>query len=386
MTDENRLSSGTAPRGWSMGTDASTETAEARLELRFGGGTVGVEAGRRGWDARTAMAGMSYKEQPTIPDVTTDTVGLFAEGHRELGPGLLLTAGARLDRVRAEADEAVANTDLYYAYYRTRTTSVSHTLPGGKLRLGWVQPNGLELAATLGHTARAGEANELFIALRRKGDDWVGYPELDPARNTGLDLTAAWEQGGVRLTGSFFYSRIANFIDVVARDRALPGPGSGDARSWANVDAVMRGVEATAVAPLASRLFLSGDVAWVRGAKTLAPEVGVTDEDLAEIPPLRGRLTLRYDDGRLFGSAEGIFSGRQDRVDESLDEEPTAGWATLSLSAGYRRGKWSLTLGVTNLFDRYYTEHLSYQRDPFRSGVRVAEPGRAAFVNLSARF
>jgi iron complex outermembrane receptor protein len=145
-------------------------------------------------------------------------------------------------------------------------------------------------------------------------------------------------------------------------------------------------MEATAVVPLASRLFLSGDLAWVRGTKSLAPEVGVTDEDLAEIPPLRGRLAARYDDGRLFGVVEGVFSGRQDHVDSSLDEETTAGWATANLSAGYRRGKLSFTLGVSNLFDRYYTEHLSYQRDPFRSGARVAEPGRAVFLNASARF
>ena len=162
--------------------------------------------------------------------------------------------------------------------------------------------------------------------------------------------------------------------------------GNADARSWANVDATLRGLEATAVVPLLSRLFLSGDVAYVRGTKTLAPEVGVTDEDLAEIPPLRSRLTLRYDDGRLFAVAEGVFSSDQDHVDSSLDEETTAGWATANLSAGYRRGRWSGTVGVTNLFDRYYTEHLSYQRDPFRSGVRVAEPGRAVFLNLSARF
>jgi iron complex outermembrane receptor protein len=354
--------------------------------VRFGGASIGVEAGRRRWDASTAMAGMGYREQATIPDVETDSVGLFAEGSRGFGSNLLLTLGGRLDHVRAEADASIANTDLYHTYYGTRTTSVRHTLPGGKLRLAWERPGGLGLAATLGHTARVGEANELFIALRRKGHDWVGFPELEPARNTGLDVTASWEHGGLRLTGSAFANRIDNFIDVAARDRPPPRMGNGDARSWANVDATLRGLEATAVVPLLSRLFLSGDVAYVRGTKALAPEVGVTDEDLAEIAPLRGRLTLRYDDGRTFGVVEGVFSDRQDHVDSSLDEETTAGWGTANVSAGYRRGRWSATLGVANLFDRDYTEHLSYQRDPFRSGVRVAEPGRSLFLNLSARF
>jgi iron complex outermembrane receptor protein len=288
--------------------------------------------------------------------------------------------------VRAEADASIANVDLYYAYHGTRITSVRHTLPGGKVRLGWDPAPGLALAATLGHTARVGEANELFLALRRQGHDWVGYPELEPARSTGADVTASWEGDGVRLSGSLFVSQIANFIDIVSRARTASGPGNVDARSWANVDATLRGAEATAVMPLATRLFLSGDIAYVRGTKRLAPEVGVNDGDLAEIPPLRARLAARYDDGRLFGVIEGVFSDRQEHIDASLDEEPTAGWATANLSVGYRRDKLSLTLGVGNLFDRYYTEHLSYQRDPFRSGVRVAEPGRAVFVNISARF
>jgi len=36
---------------------------------------------------------------------------------------------------------------------------------------------------------------------------------------------------------------------------------------------------------------------------------------------------------------------------------------------------------VTNLLDRNVVEHLSYQRDPFSSGVQVPEPGRTLYVN-----
>ena len=38
--------------------------------------------------------------------------------------------------------------------------------------------------------------------------------------------------------------------------------------------------------------------------------------------------------------------------------------------------------GVENLFDRAYREHLSYQRDPFRAGVAVPEPGRSFTFSL----
>ena len=49
------------------------------------------------------------------------------------------------------------------------------------------------------------------------------------------------------------------------------------------------------------------------------------------------------------------------------------------------RGPWQVTMVVENLFDRTYTEHFSYYRDPFRSGIRLNEPGRAVSVRLGWR-
>ena len=58
----------------------------------------------------------------------------------------------------------------------------------------------------------------------------------------------------------------------------------------------------------------------------------------------------------------------------------------MNATAGFRQGRLRLTAGVANVFDRLYVDHLSYQRDPFRSGVRVPEPGRSLFANASFRF
>ena len=53
---------------------------------------------------------------------------------------------------------------------------------------------------------------------------------------------------------------------------------------------------------------------------------------------------------------------------------------------GFRKDAWSLNVRIANIFDKSYFEHLSYQRDPFRSGTRVPEPGRNVFVNMLYRF
>jgi iron complex outermembrane receptor protein len=56
------------------------------------------------------------------------------------------------------------------------------------------------------------------------------------------------------------------------------------------------------------------------------------------------------------------------------------------LKVGWNVGGLALTAGVSNLFDRFYSESLSYQRDPNRSGIRVPEPGRNFFANAAWRF
>jgi outer membrane cobalamin receptor len=63
------------------------------------------------------------------------------------------------------------------------------------------------------------EANERFFALRRMGSDWVGNPELDPARNTGVDAAVTFDRAGLHLEASGYLSRVDDFMPCV-RPRA----------------------------------------------------------------------------------------------------------------------------------------------------------------------
>jgi iron complex outermembrane receptor protein len=54
-----------------------------------------------------------------------------------------------------------------------------------------------------------------------------------------------------------------------------------------------------------------------------------------------------------------------------------------TVRAGVTLWRLRAAFGVTNLFDRNYYEALSYQRDPFRNGARVYEPGRTFYANVS---
>jgi iron complex outermembrane receptor protein len=73
------------------------------------------------------------------------------------------------------------------------------------------------------------------------------------------------------------------------------------------------------------------------------------------------------------------------------DLGPTPGFATLAINAGYKVNDLvQVTAGIDNLFDRHYAEHLNlagsadfgYPAD----AVRIAEPGRTAWLRVGIRY
>jgi len=388
MTDEWRKTAVGMPRAYSMGTQADTRTYGGKVEAAVAGITLGFDMSRRWWETETQLAGAKYVPQASIPAATIDSYGVFAEYSRAVQPGVTLDVGGRLDAVRSAADAPTAATDLYFAYHGVRTLETSDLLPAGKARLSWQAAAPITVTAGLGHTARVAEGNERFFALRRMGSDWVGNPELDPARNTGADVSFAWRRPGVTASADLFVNLIDGHITVYdqARLNTVPGVMNRMARSYANVDATLTGVEVRAeITPLAS-VFITGDISVVRGRQEARSDLGIDDTDLPEMPPAMAHLRLRFDDGRLFATAEGTWAARQDRVNTDLQESPTPGYGVLDLRGGVRYRGITATVGLVNALDATYTEHLSYYRDPFRLGVRVNEPGRSVFVNVAARF
>lgn len=377
-------------RPYMMQTEAETMTAGLKLngEIRLGAGTLtsGIDIYRRNWDAvnRSAMW-QDYMAQPMIPDVDIDNLGAFAEYSRRLSEQVTLTGGARLDYTSVEANKLTAARldSLYQPYFPgvTLTRDTDFSEPSANLRLNWRTTSALEVFAGLASVSRPPDQQELYIGLQRMaGKNWLGNPALDATRNNQADLGIKWSGARIFATATTFYSRLSHFISVAEQ----PDPdGDGPlirARTYQNIDATMIGGEFASQIALPGELFLKGSLSYVRG------ENEQTGTPLAEIPPLSGSLSLRYDNGRWFVEATERFADRQDRVDPALNEVETAGWAATDLKAGANWQRWSLFGGVNNLFDRHYFSHLSYQRDPFASGVKVPEIGLFAYLNLAYQY
>jgi iron complex outermembrane receptor protein len=58
----------------------------------------------------------------------------------------------------------------------------------------------------------------------------------------------------------------------------------------------------------------------------------------------------------------------------------------MDLRVGTQFKQLRLTIALDNVFDRLYLNYNSYQRDPYRTGARVPEPGRNLYASLAYRF
>ena len=388
MTDEFRTSSLSLARNYSMGTHAKTRAWGGTVEAGVGAFTLGFEGFSRGWDAQAFMAPMSYETQYSIPDVSTDSLGLYGLYGMEISQRLRLDIAARVDRVRTAADTAKANTNLYFSYNGTRLTRDLDTFPSASVRLRYKLSETLEFNAGAGHAARVADPVEKYFALQRKGTDWVGNPDLNPSRNTGIDAGLSSHFRGLFLGGSVFFNWVEDYIQVVDRPRinTVPGIMNKSARSYGNIDARLYGGEVEAAYALTQRIILSSDLSYVRGIQEPIPSSNIRSRDLAEVPPIRLRTRFRYDAGRYFAEAEGVFSAAQKHVNPDLLEAGTPGYGIANLLLGVNLGAVTVQVIASNIFDTLYYENLSYQRDPFRSGVRVYEPGANIFINCSYRF
>ena len=387
MVDSLRVTGTPAPRGWSMGTNAETSTFGASAEAELGDFTLGLEAYRRTWDAWTEMAGMGYMRQFSIPDVDLTTVGLSARWRRRIAAATSLEIGGRYDRIETAADSTKADTDLYYAYHGLRDTSRSDADPSLSARITHDFGGGLSLGAGVARTTRAPDARERYFGLRRMGSDWVGNPGIDPPKSTAAEALLTWSGGAGVLTAAAWSDWVDGYITLYGAPRinTVPGVMNEAAQSYANVDAQLIGATLDGTMPLSSRFFLSGGAAWIQGTKDRDADLGLDSENLAEMPPLTGRVALRWQSPKYFTELEGVGATEQDRVDADLAEARTPAWGIVNLKAGATYGDWRLMLIFDNLFDRDYHEHLSYQRNPFRSGFTVNEPGRSFSATLGWR-
>jgi iron complex outermembrane receptor protein len=391
MSDDYRTSA--MMNTWSMAADPRSRVIGGNVEADIGRDlTLGGEGYYRNWNmiGYMNMSGM-ISSTPAIPDVDTRAFGAFADYHHSFTDRLKFSGGARFDHDSMSASTLGLDTDNYFYYQNTRSTQASDNYGSGNARLSFDLPHSVELFAGVGTTGRVPDAQERYLNYTMMSGGMmsldVGDPNLPIVRNTESTVGAVVRHGASYIKPTLFYSNLDNYILVNNQPLLnMNGMMASSTRSYTNVDAHIYGGEISYALRLPGDFSLTGGSSYSRGTNDLKPQAGVLNSNLPEMPPLRTWAALRY--SYKFGFAEVGETGvaRQSLVDTDLHESPTAGYGLMDIKLGVNYRKLSASFAADNLLNHQYTEHLSYFRDPFASGVRVPEPGRNFFGQLRVRF
>ncbi|HYD52319.1 MAG TPA: TonB-dependent receptor, partial [Gemmatimonadaceae bacterium] len=371
-------------------TDAQSysTTSGARLQLRLRAGDethvdVGAEAVE--WAAEgtrwltTSQMGSAMSNTTAYhswPAVRILDLGLFAQGERQLLERLTVSAGARADRIGKRATG-----------WRPGDQLLGTGNVGARLALG----HGVGLRASVGLGYRVPDPTELFgLAARPDGFVYRGNPDLTTERGRTTEAGVTWENALQRIGLHDATLGVTAFRNAL-RDLITPALAIGDSvggkpvREYVNVaEARLSGVTASLDASFFALLHARASLTSVRGENV------TSGAPLAAVAPLTGTVALRLAPAhdaawlpsmaarRTWLEVEGRAASRQTRAVTTAGEVATAGWTSLTLRGGVSVFGTTLSVGVENLLDRDYREHL----DP----VSLRRPGRNVSVRVARGF
>ncbi|HBE40180.1 MAG TPA: hypothetical protein DDW27_03085 [Bacteroidales bacterium] len=336
-------------------------------------------------------------ETPT-PESSFSSAGLFVENETKLaGDKLTLITGGRLDGV------SIKNKDNYDVDYLI-INDVENNFPdrrltfeeGSESSISWSANAGLlynltgntDLTLNLARSFRAPSLEERFKYIDLGNFVRLGDPSLDPESGFSIDLGVRKWNRNLNFQAGVFVNSLKNMIVETPGEFIYKAfTGTSDYKSDtlpalinSNVSrALLYGFDYKFEYNFYNNFVLSSTGSYVRGKD---PDTG---KNLPLIPPLKGRLGIRYSYRRI-GSAEFTVTGvaKQSKIAEG--EKETDGYIRLDMALGSDKialGRTGLQIfaGIDNIMDNSYTSHLSTNR-----GSISVEPGRNIYVRLNLSF
>jgi iron complex outermembrane recepter protein len=285
--------------------------------------------------------------------------------------GWRLQGGARYDWTRVVPhDLTPIRLDGREVPVRARTFGA---VSGSVAALREVHP-GWTLGVSLARAFRTPTVEELFSDGPHLGDFSydVGNPDLAAETGVGAEVLLRAALPRVRVEASVFRNAIRGYVHHRPTGETDPRFFRFPVFEARGEDARFVGAEGSVQWEPVRHVVVDGSAAWVRAS------LAGSGDPLPAIPPLNGRLGVRYDPGRWFATAAWQGAGAQNRVAPALPdpvgagpplvpERRTPGYGLLHAGAGLRwmRGArfHTLTLSADNLTDAEWRDHLSRIKD-----------------------
>jgi hemoglobin/transferrin/lactoferrin receptor protein len=218
------------------------------------------------------------------------------------------------------------------------------------------------LTANLGHGFRAPNVFDMGTLGERPGNRFnIPNPNLSAEHVTQIDVGLRQRSDTWSMDVSLYGLRFSDRITSVLTGAITPdGRDVVQSRNIKSADIV--GVEASIHWLISDAFTADVVVNFTRGEQSEANEIIVPAD---RIPPLNGRIALRYEPNELwYIEPYLLYTGEQDRLsprdvrDVRINPDGTPGWGTLNVRAQWSpRDNFQIGLLLENLSDKNYRVH-----------------------------
>jgi iron complex outermembrane receptor protein len=338
--------------------------------------TYGLDVHQADHEANIGDPGNAMFFVENFDGVERDVAGLFSEYRVKLDNGLGIEAGLRVNRVEMDADEVNSSMTMMLKF--------DHAINDN-----WA------FLAGISRKTRSPSYQEKYLWLPMQstggladGKTYIGDVDLNPEVSKEIELGFRYTSQAVLVEPRFFFKNVDDYIqgETVTEGSALMlanmmNPAGGAPLQFSNVEADIYGMDLETLWHIKSRLDMRGMVSVIRGERD-----DVTD-NLYRIAPDNAMLALDYSPSEKW---RGTFELRgyrsQSRVSDISSEQKTAGYSLVNLYATIKpHNDVELAVGVENLFDKQYDDHLGGYNRVMGSDIAVGDRLPGTGMNLFAK-
>lgn len=236
----------------------------------------------------------------------------------------------------------------------------------------------------------------LYIPLESTGGladgrRYIGRVDLNTEINHKIAFDLGLELDRFYFRPNFFFSRVHDYIQgVPATDPIAVAVstmnGDPNLLQYDNISAKYYGFDGEWGIDIHKYFRFDGIFSYVRGKRR-----GSIDDNLYRMPPFNAINTLTFHKDNYSLGVETVSYARQNKVSNYNNELRTAGYTFLNIFGIFKPYKdVTLTTGVDNLFDKFYSVHLNGLNRVVNSDVEVGRrlpgPGRNFYLTLSYKW
>ncbi|MFZ3054007.1 MAG: TonB-dependent receptor [Sulfuricurvum sp.] len=355
--------------------DATIKGASIENTLNVSGAKVslGLDSSIRNWNGTKYSTATPSTITILLPDVDTKNISVYAKGAKTIG-NYEINGGVRYDDTSINADQ----TKTGYSTAKDKDYNDVSANIMAKYNLSATT----SIFTGMGQSVRVPDAKELY---------WLNstHNNLNETKNREIDVGAEHTAGNFHIKGTAFYSDLKDFI--------YQYKNTSTTSTWTNIDAKIVGFDLQADYLLSNEWRVESGAAYQKGTKNdpskLIGTATQTDKDLAEIPPLKGRVALVMDSGSNYLMTE-LIAAKAQTIDSDNGEKDISGYSIINLKYGHDfQNGFSLNTGINNFFNRTYAVNNGYIGNELITGIVAStdplvlnEPGRSFYTTLSYKF